>query len=61
MGQVTIDDPELREFIGALRDILIDQNSWLAPLFDGEEVEVTGTTSTWGLGMRYVLQVGFRF
>ena len=61
VGQVTIDDPELREFIGALRDILIDQNSWLAPLFDGEEVEVTGTTSTWGLGMRYVLQVGFRF
>jgi hypothetical protein len=60
-GSLTIDDPELDESLKALRDILVDQYNWLAPLFDGEAVEVTGTTSTWGVGLRYVLQVGFRF
>jgi len=61
VGQVSIEDPELNEAIQALRDILVDRYDWLSPLFDGEEVEVTGTTSTWNLGMRYVVQIGYRF
>ena len=60
-GQLMIDDPDVSDALKALKDILINQYDWLAPLFDGEAVEVTGTTSTWSGGMRYVIQVGFRF
>ena len=61
IGQLTIDDPELKESLKALRDLLVNQYNWLEPLFNGEEIEITGKVSTWSLGMRYLVQVGYRF
>ena len=60
-GQLTNDDPEMQETLEALKDILVSRYDWLAPLFNREAGEVSGTTSTWNLGMRYVVQVGYRF
>lgn len=52
---------DLDETPEALRDLLFKKYSWLKTLVDEGEVEVDGSKTHWGLGFRYVLQIGFRF
>jgi hypothetical protein len=54
-------DEEIDETLEGLKDILFEKHPWLKTLIDEGEVEVKGNKTHWGLGFRYVLQVGFRF
>jgi len=54
-------DGEIDETLAALRDILFAKYPWLKTLVDEGKINYKGKTSHWGLGFRYVLQVGFRF
>ncbi len=60
-GSLDVNDPEVEEALEELKNILVSQFEWIKPLFDGDEVNVKGTSATWSLGMRYVIQVGYRF
>ena len=52
---------DLNETQEALRDFLFEKYAWLETLIDEGEVEIDGSKTHWGLGFRYVLQIGFRF
>lgn len=52
---------DLDETLEALRDILFAKYPWLETLIDEGEVDVKGNRTSWGLGFRYVLQIGYRF
>lgn len=60
-GNLDVQDPEVEEALEELKDILVNQFEWIKPLFDGDEVNVKGTTSIWRPGMRYLIQIGYRF
>ena len=60
-GSLDVTDPEVEEALETLKDILVNQFEWIKPLFDGDEVNVRGTTSIWRPGLRYVIQIGYRF
>jgi len=54
-------DGELDETLAALRDILFSKYPWMKTLVDEGKINYKGKTTHWGLGFRYVIQVGFRF
>ena len=45
----------------ALRDYLFAQHPWLETLVDDGNIDVRGKKAFWGMGFRYVIQVGYRF
>lgn len=51
------DDP----YIQGAYDALVGMFPGITKLIDDDELRSTGTGSTWGMGFRYVLQVGYRF
>lgn len=61
VGNTRPPDEEIDETLEGLRDILFERYPWLKTLVEEGEVDVKGNTTHWGLGFRYVLQVGFRF
>ena len=61
VGGVQPPDGEVDETEEALRDILFSKFPWLETLVDEGEVEVKGAKTHWGLGFRYVFQIGYRF
>jgi len=60
-GGVQPPDDDLDETLEALRDILFAKYPWLETLIDEGEVDVRGNKTHWGMGFRYVLQIGYRF
>lgn len=60
-SNVTISDPDIQEALEALRDLLIEEYPWAKELFENGEIDVNGNKSSWGLGFRYVIQVGYNF
>ena len=61
VGGVVPPDGDLDETLEALRDILFAKYPWLETLVDEGEVDVKGNRTQWGMGFRYVLQIGYRF
>ncbi|MCK5208075.1 MAG: hypothetical protein KAQ79_08645, partial [Cyclobacteriaceae bacterium] len=61
VGGVVPPDGELDETLEALRDILFAKYPWLETLIDEGEVDIKGNRTHWGMGFRYVLQIGYRF
>jgi len=61
VGDVVPPDGELDERLEALKDILFGKYPWLETLIDEGEVDLKGKRTHWGLGFRYVLQIGYRF
>ena len=45
----------------ALRDYSISKYPWLKTLVDEGKFDLKGTKAVWGMGFRYVIQVGYRF
>jgi hypothetical protein len=60
-GNVALSEPEVEEAIEGLKDILFEKHPWAKNLFNEDGIDVKGNKSTWGLGFRYVLQVGYNF
>ena len=60
-GDTNIPEGELDETLQALRDILFERYPWLKTIVDEGEIDLRGGKTTWGLGFRYVLQIGIRF
>ncbi|MCK5101366.1 MAG: hypothetical protein KAR17_01080, partial [Cyclobacteriaceae bacterium] len=60
-GGVAPPDGELDETLDAIRDILFGKYPWLETLIDEGEVDIKGNRTHWGMGFRYVLQIGYRF
>lgn len=60
-GGLNPQNGEPDETLEALRDILFGKYPWIKTLIDEGEIDLKGKTTHWGLGFRYVLQVGFRF
>lgn len=54
-------DGEIDDTLAALRDILFTKYPWMKTLVDEGKIDYKGKRTHWGLGFRYVLQVGFRF
>jgi len=61
VGGVIPPDGELDETMEALREILFGKYPWLETLINEGEVDIKGKKTHWGLGFRYVLQIGYRF
>ena len=61
VGGVLPPDDEMDETKEALRDFLFGKYPWMETLVDEGEVELNGSKTHWGLGFRYVFQVGYRF
>jgi hypothetical protein len=61
VGAVVPPDGELDETLEALKDILFGKYPWLETLIDEGEVDIKGKKTHWGMGFRYVLQIGYRF
>ncbi len=53
-------DPD-NPYIEGAYDALVGMFPGLNKLVDDEELRANGTGTTWGLGFRYVFQVGYRF
>lgn len=60
-GDSNIPEDEISDTLKALRDILVEKYPWLKTLVDEGEIDVKSGRTHWGLGFRYVLQVGYRF
>ncbi len=60
-GGVQPPDDDLDETLEALRDLLFAKYPWLESLIDEGQVDVKGKKTHWGLGFRYVFQIGYRF
>ena len=58
-GEVTIE--EQGEYLEKIRDILFDKFPGLDKLVDKPIVKVSGATTTMGFGLRYMIQLGYRF
>ncbi len=58
-GNLEID--EKSEYMKAIRDILIKKFPFLPDLVADREFKDSGFSSTMGFGMRYMVQVGYRF
>ena len=56
-ANVDNDDP----YIQGAYDALVKMFPGLSKLINDEELRANGTGSTWGMGFRYVFQVGYRF
>lgn len=54
-------DEELDETLEALRDILFAKYPWMETLIDEGKVDIKGKKTHWGMGFRYVMQIGYRF
>ena len=58
-AESTIDNDDA--YIQGVYDALIGMYPGLTRLIDDGSLRTDGTGSTWGLGFRYVFQVGYRF
>jgi len=58
-GKYQVD--EENEYVQAIRDYLIGKYPFLDDLIQKGEIKTNGVTSSFGLGMRYLIQVGYRF
>ena len=54
-------DEDMDETKEALRDLLFGKYPWMETLVDEGEVDFNGSKTHWGLGFRYVFQIGYRF
>ncbi len=61
VGDVKPPDDDLDETLEALRDLLFAKYPWLETLIDEGQIDVRGNKTHWGMGFRYVLQIGYRF
>ncbi|MCG8307224.1 MAG: hypothetical protein MI975_07505 [Cytophagales bacterium] len=61
VGDTRPPEEDIDDTLEALRDILFERYPWLKTLVEEGEVDVRGNKTHWGLGFRYVMQVGFRF
>ena len=58
-GKYQVD--EENEYVEAIRDYLIGKYPFLDDLIQKGEIKTNGVTSSLGLGMRYLIQIGYRF
>lgn len=58
---LNLTEPQIDYAIDALKDILLEKKSWVKNLFNEDGIDTKGNRSTWGLGFRYVLQIGYNF
>lgn len=58
-GQITSE--EYKEYIEAIRDMLISNSRIINYLYREDLIDETGVTTSFGLGFRYLVQIGYRF
>ena len=58
-GDLEIDEDS--EYLKAIRDILIKKFPFLPELIDNQEFSTSGVSTSLGFGMRYMIQLGYRF
>ena len=58
-GQITSEEYE--EYLDAIRDMLISNSRIINYLYREGLIDETGVTSSFGLGFRYLVQIGYRF
>ena len=61
VGGATPPDEDPDETMEALRDLLFEKFPWMETLVDEGEVNIKGNDTHWGMGFRYVMQIGYRF
>lgn len=58
-GQITSEKYE--DYLNALRDILVSQLPFLDKLIDEGQFNDKGASASFGFGLRYLIQIGYRF
>ncbi len=58
-GDLEIDEDS--EYLKAIRDILIKKFPFLPGLIENQEFSTSGVSTSLGFGMRYMIQLGYRF
>jgi hypothetical protein len=58
-GQV--ESEEYENYLNAIRDILIGRLPFLGELISEGEFNDKGTSASLGFGLRYLVQIGYRF
>ncbi len=57
----SITSEEYNDYLEAIRDILISQFPFLDELITEGTFSTSGNINTWGFGLRYMIQIGYRF
>lgn len=57
----SITSEEYNDYLEAIRDILISQFPFLDELITDGTFSDAGNINTWGFGLRYLIQIGYRF
>jgi len=58
-GDLTIDEND--EYLKAIRDVLVSRFPFLDELVEDGTFDAQGATSSLGFGLRYMIQLGYRF